>query len=168
MTLVQLVDEQDRPLGTAEKLAAHQQGLLHRAVSVVVWGAGGQMLLQQRALGKYHCGGLWANACCSHPLPGEAPAAAAARRLAQELGLSLVVQPAGTLLYRAEVGGGLVEHELDHIFTALAPGATPRPNPAEVMHTRWAHPQAIATELAQRPQRFAPWFPLVFRHVWPG
>lgn len=159
--MVQLVDAHDNPTGTAEKLLAHQQGWLHRAISVVVWNATGQMLLQRRAMGKYHGGGLWANACCSHPAPAEAPEAAARRRLMEEMGLDLPVQPLGTLLYRAEMDNGLIEHEFDHLFTAHSAGAEPQPNPEEVMDYRWVFPAEIEAERTAHPERFAPWFMLI-------
>jgi isopentenyl-diphosphate Delta-isomerase len=67
---VVLVDTHDRQTGTAGKMAAHRQGALHRAFSVIIWNRAGEVLLQRRALGKYHSGGLWTNACCGHPRPG--------------------------------------------------------------------------------------------------
>lgn len=144
------------------KLEVHRRGLLHPAVSVfLVAGEGAAMrtLLQRRAAGKYHSALLWANACCTHPRWGEAPLACARRRLAEELGLG----EAGLawrerLTYRAEVGGGLVEHEEVDVFLARS-AAEPRlaPDPGEVAEVRWIGLAALAAEIAADPAAFAPW-----------
>src|SRR5689334_7965348 len=110
---VVLVDERDREVGTMPKLAAHAEGALHRAFSVFVLNAAGELLLQRRAAAKYHCGGLWTNSCCGHPRPGEPVADAARRRLREEMGFDCELASVGSFVYRAEVGGGLVEHEYD-------------------------------------------------------
>lgn len=139
-----------------EKLAVHRAGLRHPAVSVFVLGPEG-LLIQRRALEKYHTPGLWANTCCTHPHWGEEPAACAARRLEQELGLTgLPLTHRGQVAYRAEVGGGLVEDEVVEIFTAPAGGA-PVPNPAEVMDIRWVPLDELEAEIAADPVSFTPW-----------
>src|SRR3954469_14253008 len=112
---VVLVDEDDREVGLAPKLRAHERGLLHRAFSVFVLNARGEVLLQRRADGKYHSAGLWTNTACGHPRPGEPVAAAARRRLREEMGFECALVAAGTFVYRARVGSELVEHELDHL-----------------------------------------------------
>lgn len=155
----------DGALYPIEKMAAHRAGALHLAVSVFVFD-GPRLLIQQRAAGKYHCPGLWANSCCSHPHWGESPARAARRRLAEELGLDLRVVPGGVLTYQADVGGGLTEHERVHVFhaeVAGATGATVAPEPSEVAATRWALPQDLAREAQAEPARFAPWFRIYLR-----
>src|SRR6476660_5400668 len=101
MEQVVLVNEQDQELGTMEKMEAHRLGILHRAFSVFVFNGRGEMLLQQRALGKYHSGGLWTNACCSHPRPGEEVSSAAGRRLFEELGFETELKPIFKFVYRA-------------------------------------------------------------------
>lgn len=154
--------DRDGALYPIEKMAAHRAGALHLAVSVFVFD-GPRLLIQQRAAGKYHCPGLWANSCCSHPHWGEAPAVGARRRLAEELGLDLAVTPGGVLTYRADVGDGLTEHERVHMFRAESAGAQARPNPAEVMDVRWATPADLAREAAAEPARFAPWFRIYLR-----
>jgi isopentenyl-diphosphate delta-isomerase len=113
---VVLIDEADAALGEGEKLEVHRRGLLHRAISVFAFNAEGELLLQRRALSKYHSGGLWTNTCCGHPPPGEATADSARRRHGEELGIGCgELEPAGTLRYRAQLAD-LVENELDHLL----------------------------------------------------
>ncbi len=148
----------DGALRPMDKLAVHRAGLRHPAVSVFVL-SGGALLLQQRAMGKYHSAGLWANACCTHPHWGEDPAACANRRLAEELGVTgLALEHRGQIEYRADVGGGMIEHELVDLFIAetKAPPAL-HPDPAEVMATRWLTADALRHEIADTPERFTPW-----------
>ena len=148
----------DGALTPVDKLEVHRRGLRHPAVSVFVQ-RGGETLLQRRAAGKYHTPGLWANACCTHPAWGEDPAACAARRLGEELGLVVPeLRHAGRVEYRAEVGGGLTEHEVVEVFTAEAPpGVEPRPAPEEVAATRWLPLDALRAEVAAEPARFSAW-----------
>ena len=155
---VVLVDAADRVVGAAAKLDAHRSGVLHRAFSVFVFDSQGSLLLQQRARGKYHSGGLWTNTCCGHPRPGEATAAAAARRLREEMGIACAVRDAGWFVYRAEVGGGLVEHELDHVFVGRS-DREPSPAPAEVAGWRRVPLADLRSELDRMPARFTAWFP---------
>lgn len=112
-----LVNELDQETGLMEKMEAHEKGLLHRAFSVFIMNDQGDMLLQQRALDKYHSGGLWTNACCSHPLPGEAVEAAAHRRLSEEMGFDCPLRELFQFTYRTEFDNGLIEHEYDHVWT---------------------------------------------------
>ena len=148
----------DGVLTPVEKLAAHQQGLRHKAVSVFVLD-GNKVLLQQRARSKYHTPGLWTNTCCTHPLWGEAPDACALRRLGEELGITgLNPEHRGQVEYRADVGGGLTEHEVVEIFTADAPtDLRITPNPDEVEAVRWAALGSLADEIAAAPGQFTPW-----------
>jgi isopentenyl-diphosphate delta-isomerase len=112
-----LVDEQDNPIGTAEKMEAHQNGgKLHRAFSVLVFNDKGETMLQRRAASKYHCPTLRTNTCCSHPRPDEITLAAATRRLQEEMGFVCPLEEKFTFLYRAEFSNGLTEHEFDHVF----------------------------------------------------
>ncbi|MCR9150785.1 MAG: isopentenyl-diphosphate Delta-isomerase [Rhodobacteraceae bacterium] len=149
-------------LTPVEKLDAHRRALRHRAVSVFVLRdgpEGPEILLQRRAAGKYHTPLLWANTCCTHPNWGEAPEVCATRRLEEELGIvGLSPLPRGTVEYRADVGGGLVEHEVVEIFVADAPeGLRLRPDPDEVAEVRWIGIDALAAEIAEAPDRFTPW-----------
>lgn len=156
-----LVDAEDRPVGTREKLAAHVEGLLHRAVSVFLFDADGRWLLQQRAMGKYHSGGLWSNAACTHPRVGESLEGAVRRAVREELGAELdELHAAFPFVYRAAVGNGLVEHEFDHVFTARLSGAM-APEPGEVSAVRWCTADEVAGELATHPATFTPWFRLL-------
>ena len=134
---VVLIDEADATLGEGEKLAVHRSGALHRAFSVFAFNAAGELLLQRRALSKYHSGGLWTNSCCGHPRPGEATAdAAAPARLVEELGIELRrARARGRLRYRAEIDD-LVENELDHLLVTTV-ADTPYPNPDEVVEWRF-------------------------------
>lgn len=159
-----LVDENDQETGVMEKMEAHVKGLLHRAFSVFIFNEKGNMLLQQRALEKYHCGGLWTNACCSHPMPGERNEAAAKRRLFEELGFTTEVSEIFDFTYRAEFSNGLTEHEYDHVFVATYDGPMDL-NPKEVKECCYLSLTEITEMLASHPDRFTPWFHLAFPKV---
>ena len=161
---VVLVDEDDNAVGVAEKLVAHRDAARHRAVSVFLFCADGQMLLQRRALSKYHSGGLWSNTCCGHPRPGEAPLEAGARRLREEMGLACPLVPAFGFTYRADLEGGLTEHEYDHVFVGYTED-DPSPDPEEV--SEWARIDcaALRADVAARPAQYTAWFQLVFTAV---
>ncbi|MGC1259306.1 MAG: isopentenyl-diphosphate Delta-isomerase [Jannaschia helgolandensis] len=151
-------------LTPVEKLAAHRQGLRHKAVSVFVV-ANGHLLIQRRAAGKYHTPGLWANTCCTHPQWNEASAACASRRLTEELGITgLTLSPRPAIEYRADVGGGMIEHEVAEIFVARTDQAlTIQPNPEEVQATRWAELSSLTSEIEARPDIFTPWLRIYLR-----
>ena len=148
----------DGRLTPVEKLEVHQRGLRHMAVSVFVL-AGRQVLIQRRALGKYHTPGLWANTCCTHPRWGEAPEVCASRRLFEELGITgLTLRPVGQVEYRADVGGGLTEHEVVDIFVAEAEtGLALRLNPDEVCDTAWVRLDQLEAETRRNPEKYTPW-----------
>src|ERR1043165_5827412 len=126
-----LVNEIDDEMGVMEKMEAHQKAILHRAFSIFIFNNKNEMLLQQRALNKYHSGGLWTNTCCSHPRPGEDTAAAASRRLKEEMGIETSIAPAFSFIYQADFDNGLVEYEYDHVFIGKSTCAIV-PNAAEV------------------------------------
>ena len=156
--MLELVDEDGKTIGTAEKLAAHQApGQLHRAFSVFLFDESGRLLLQRRALGKYHSPGVWSNTCCGHPYPGEAPFAAAARRTFEELGVSpTLLAEAGTVRYNhPDPASGLVEQEYNHLFVGLVQ-AEPRPDPEEIGETAFVTPAELAERHAAAP--FSAWF----------
>ncbi len=148
----------DDTLTPMEKIETHVRGLRHKAVSVFIL-QGGDILLQQRALGKYHTPGLWANTCCTHPHWGEDPRDCAQRRLSEELGLTdLMPDYRHTLEYRADVGGGLIEHEVVDVFVIhLQERPDIRANPVEVMATRWINPDKLRAEIVRAPDLFTPW-----------
>jgi isopentenyl-diphosphate delta-isomerase len=160
-TLVELVDADGAPAGAATVAEAHTEpGRLHRAFSVLLVDPTGRLLLQQRAAGKTRFALRWANACCGHPAPGEPVVEAAARRVAEELGLRTVeLTPVGVYLYRAaDPVSRLVEHEYDHVLVGRVP-AEPAvaPDPAEVAALRWADPVRLRAELTAAPWLYAPW-----------
>lgn len=161
-----LIDESDREIGRAEKLDAHRRGLRHRAFSVVVWDSEGRQLLQKRAAAKYHSGGLWTNTCCGHPRPGEPVAAAAARRLQEEMGFTCPLERLGIVGYRADVGNGLIEHEIVHVFRARYDGAV-APDPAEVEDHQWCTLASIQRDAALSPEKFTAWFLRYVAEEWP-
>lgn len=161
---VVLVNERDEELGTMEKMEAHRKGVLHRAFSVFIFNSKGEMLLQQRAQGKYHSGGLWTNACCSHPGKGENVADAAARRLQEELGFSVPLKKIFDFVYRSEMENGLTEHEFDHVFAGYYEGAL-SPDKDEVKDYCYKSLESIKQNLQTHPQNFTAWFHIAFPRV---
>ncbi|XZF14555.1 isopentenyl-diphosphate Delta-isomerase [Chitinophagaceae bacterium MMS25-I14] len=165
-THVILVDEQDNALGTMEKIQAHRNGLLHRAFSIFIIDTEKNMLLQQRAEDKYHSGGLWTNACCSHPNPDETIEQAAHRRLKEELGFECPLEELFSFTYQSPLGNGLTEHEYDHVLLGIYNGPV-SPDPAEVKDYRYFSMNEIETLLQQSPEQFTSWFPLALKGVKP-
>jgi isopentenyl-diphosphate Delta-isomerase len=159
-----VVNEKDEVLGKEEKMKAHIDGLLHRAFSVFIFNGKGEMLLQQRAIEKYHSGGLWTNACCSHPAPNENTEAAALRRLQEEMGFTTTITKQFDFVYKASFDNGLTEHEFDHVFTGLYEGAI-NFNPDEVMDYCYTEMDRIANSLQANPEQYTAWFQLAFPKV---
>ena len=164
-----LVDVLDREVGSAEKLEAHRQPLLHRAFSIFLLDREeGRMLLQRRAEGKYHSGGLWANSCCSHPRVGEELLPAARRRLREELGVALAgpLEEWGAFVYYHQFAADLYEYEYDHVLVGDYRGDV-KPDPEEIGAAEWVAFSRLERELVSEPRKFAPWFrtaaPLVLR-----
>jgi isopentenyl-diphosphate Delta-isomerase len=155
-----LVNEHDEPIGIEEKLAAHQEGLLHRAFSILVFDSEGRLLLQQRALDKYHCGGLWTNTCCSHPCPNEPIEEGIHTRLQYEMGFDTHLDYLFKFQYKAPFSNGLIEHEIDYVFVGES-DQTPQPNPNEVMAYRWISMSDLKNEIQTHPEWFTPWFPMI-------
>jgi isopentenyl-diphosphate delta-isomerase len=152
-----LVDANDAEIGIAGKLDAHRRGLRHRAISALVHNAAGELLIQRRNPAKYHSGGLWANACCSHPHPGEDAADAASRRLAQEMGVACPLVPLFTFSYREQVSDELIENEFVHVFGGRHDGPV-KPDPAEVSEWKWVGFDDLVADLSARPGNYAVWF----------
>ena len=168
---VVLVDENgfdclnpDGTVKSAGKSEAHAQGLRHRAVSVFIFNKSGQVLLQKRALDKYHSGGLWSNTCCTHPSPGEAPADVARRRLQEEMGMECALKEVFQFAYFAEVGTGVYESEYDHVFIGFSE-VNPLPDPEEVSDWRWTSIEEVKQELASDPEKYSYWFRFCFSRV---
>lgn len=154
---VVLVDENDQVLGTMEKLKAHQEGRLHRAFSVLIFNDNDEMLIHKRASGKYHCGGMWTNACCSHPRLGESPKDAAIRRMQEEMGFTTAIDFVGKFIYKTSFDNGLIENELDHVFVGKFNGE-PVPNPEEVEDYRYIRIEDLKEEIKKEPQNYTVWF----------
>jgi isopentenyl-diphosphate delta-isomerase len=161
-----LVDENDRAVGSAPKLEAHRNGgALHRAFSIFIFNSAGQMLLQRRAATKYHFGGLWTNACCSHPRHGEALDESAHARLRHEFGFDAPLQELFSFVYRAEdPASGLTEHEFDHVFVGRFDGL-PAPNPEEIEAWEWVDRSHLLRDVSEHPDRYTPWFRIVLERV---
>ena len=159
-----LVDERDQQVGTMEKIQAHQRALLHRAFSVFIFNSKGEMLLHQRAADKYHSAGLWTNACCSHPRPGEATAEAAARRLREEMGFEVKLYKLFDFIYKTEFENGLTEHEFDHVFAGVYDGPI-TPNDREVQDYSFKDIHSIRESLNLHPGRYTAWFRIAFHMV---
>ncbi len=164
MTKILLVDEQDKPIGYGDKLAVHVAGLRHRAFSVFIVNSAGQCLLQKRAAGKYHSGGLWSNACCGHFETPKVSIRAVRRRLAEEMGLDCDLWPAGIVAYRVPVGQGLVEDEINHIFIGLS-DQEPRPDPQEAAAYRYLSPAELRRDLSLNPDRYSEWLKIILARI---
>lgn len=164
LTQVILVNEQDQPIGHCEKLEAHQRGLLHRAFSVFIFNSKGEMLLQQRAMDKYHSGGLWTNACCSHPAEGEETIDAAHRRLQEEMGFDTQVEKIFDFVYKASFENGLAEYEFDHVFAGFYEGEI-NFHREEVMDYCYKTMAEVEASLQLTPANFTAWFHIAFPKV---
>lgn len=159
-----LVNDTDEAVGTMEKMEAHRKGELHRAFSIFIFNSNGEMLLQQRSLHKYHSGGLWTNACCSHPHPGEDLEAATRRRLQYEMGIETGITKLFDFIYAADLENGLKEYEFDHVFAGEYDGEI-NPNPEEVMNYCYRSMDEIRDELVKLPKKFTVWFHVAFPKV---
>ncbi|CAI8215055.1 MAG: isopentenyl-diphosphate Delta-isomerase [Flavobacteriaceae bacterium] len=158
---VVLVNEQDEPLGLMEKIEAHEKAVLHRAFSVFIKNGKGEIMLQQRALDKYHSPGLWTNTCCSHQRDGEAHLAAGKRRLQEEMGFEAPLEHLFSFIYKADMGNGLTEHELDHVLQGTYEGE-PILNPLEAANWKWMLPEDVKKDIQNHPDTYTPWFKIIF------
>lgn len=159
-----LVDEQDNEIGLMSKMEAHEKGLLHRAFSIFIFNDKGEMLLHQRAKHKYHSGGLWTNACCSHPRQGETLKEAANRRLMEEMGMTCEVEKFFSFTYKSKLDKGLYEHEFDHVFIGHT-NTLPNINPEEVEAYKYMHPDEIRADINTHPEQYTEWFKICFNRV---
>jgi isopentenyl-diphosphate delta-isomerase len=156
-----LVNSKDLVVGEEEKLKAHELGLLHRAVSVFIFNSDGQLLIQQRADGKYHSAGLWANTCCSHPYPKENTKLAAVRRLKEEMGLVEVeLEEVFVFNYKVELDHGLTENEVDHVFIGCS-DKKPLINKEEVRAYKYCDMAFLKSDVEAKPSLYAEWFKIL-------
>lgn len=166
MQNVILVDNHDQQIGTCEKLAAHQQGLLHRAFSVFVFrettDQSLEVLLQQRAATKYHSAGLWSNTCCSHPVPGETVLAAAYRRLQEEFGFQVPLTLVGDFIYKSILENKLIEHEYDHVLIGKYDDQVIQPNPEEISNYQWVRVNELIEIINAQPSHYTTWLKEAF------
>lgn len=159
-----LVDSADKAIGTMPKMEAHVEGVMHRAFSVFIFNSAGELLLQQRALTKYHSPGMWTNTCCSHPRPGEDTLEAAKRRINEEMGIKCQLTPIFSFSYLAKFENGLIEHEFDHVYFGQS-DSIPHPNPQEVASFRYVKLEDLQAELQTHPEQFTPWLKICFEQV---
>lgn len=157
---VLLVDEHDQLLGKMEKIEAHEKGLLHRAFSVFIYNDKDELLIQKRALSKYHTPGLWTNTCCSHQREGETNIEAGKRRLQEEMGFTTDLEDQFSFIYKAPFSNGLTEHEYDHILTGHFNGF-PSPNPDEVAEWKWMTLDDIEKDVEEHPENYTAWFKIL-------
>lgn len=159
---VVLVDAENNEIGIMEKQEAHEKALLHRAFSIFIFNSSGELMLQQRALNKYHSGGLWTNTCCSHPRAGETTLAAAHRRLMEEMGFDCELTERFSFMYQTPFDNGLSEHELDFVYTGTF-DSTPNINPSEVAAYRWITLESLIKEVHEYPAHFTSWFQIILK-----
>lgn len=161
-----LVNEKDEEIGLCEKMKAHKEGKLHRAFSIFIFNAKGELLLQRRALNKYHTPGLWTNTCCSHPRKGEVVKKAAIRRLKEEMGINLLEEELTekfTFLYKAKLGD-IYEHELDHVLVAMKE-VQPVVNEKEVCDYKWESYENIMEDIKKNPEKYTYWFKEIMKFM---
>ena len=159
-----LVDSNDKKWGKLEKSLVHQLGILHRAFSVFIFNSKGELLLQQRAITKYHSGGLWTNTCCSHPVYGEEIPDAIERRLKEEMGINCSTEFAFQFQYKAALDNGMTEHELDHVYFGYS-DEQPVPSDDEVMNWKYLDIHTIEHDLVANPAHYTEWFKICFNQV---
>ncbi len=159
-----LVDDKDKELGSCEKLEAHERALLHRAFSILVFNSKGELMLQQRAKSKYHCGGLWSNTCCGHPRPGESLADATKRRLMEEMGFECPLSEVKTLIYKVKFDNGLTENEFLHVFRGVF-DCRPKINPDEADDWKWISMGKLKKDIQLHPEKYSYWFKLILKKL---
>ena len=164
MEYVVLVDENDHEIGTMEKQAAHVTPHLHRAFSIFLFNSKGELLMQQRALSKYHSPGLWTNTCCSHPRDGETLTEATSRRLMEEMGMTCEMHEVYTFIYKAPVGQGLTEHEFDHVWIGRS-DETPQINREEVESWKYMSLSDLKVDIQLHPELYTEWFKITFEEM---
>jgi len=163
MEEVILVNSKDEEIGSQEKLEAHKHGSLHRAISVILFNSRGEMLLQKRASSKYHSGGLWTNACCSHPRPNETSQEAAKRRLEEEMGIKAYPEFAYKFIYQTALDNELVEHEYDHVFIVTS-DEEPKLDTKEASDYKYMKIDELKSEIKNNPEDYTVWFKIIIEN----
>jgi len=153
-----LVDENDDVIGISEKMVTHREGLLHRAFSIIIYNDQKELLLQRRALSKYHSGGLWSNTCCGHPRPEEDIIMAARRRLIEEMGFECDLKELFTIHYYANLGNDMIENEFDHVFMGFKNDNGFNINKDEISEWRWSSLDEISNDINKNPKAYTSWF----------
>ncbi|WP_346883954.1 isopentenyl-diphosphate Delta-isomerase [uncultured Algibacter sp.] len=156
-----LVNEKDEKIGLMPKMEAHEKALLHRAFSVFVFNEANELMLQQRALNKYHSPGLWTNTCCSHQRDGETNIQAGERRLKEEMGFVVELTESISFIYKAPFDNGLTEHEFDHVLLGKYNG-NPIINTDEVANWKWMPLESVKIDIANNPKLYTEWFKVIF------
>ena len=164
MEIITLVDENDNQVGSKEKIATHLDGNLHRAFSVFIFNSKNQLLLQQRALSKYHSAGLWTNTCCSHPRVQEDTLLAAHRRLQEEMGLDCDLKEIFTFEYKADLEDGLIEYELDHVILGYCDNE-PILNLEEANNYKFVDINWLQKDIKKNSEKYTIWLKLCFDKV---
>jgi isopentenyl-diphosphate delta-isomerase len=163
--IITLVDENDNAVGTLDKTSVHEQGLLHRAFSILIYSSDkSKLLIHQRADNKYHSAGLWTNACCSHPRVDEDLEQAAHRRLQEEMGFDCELTKKHEFIYRVELDNGMIEHEYDHVFVGYYDGS-PDPNPNEVKDWKYVDVKEVSIDIELNPQKYSYWFKEIYKEL---
>ena len=160
-----LVDKEDNAIGTMFKMEAHEKAVLHRAFSVFILNHKGELMLQQRALHKYHSPGLWTNTCCSHQREGEGNIEAGTRRLKEEMGFETALEELFSFTYKTSFDNGLAEHEFDHIMFGYYDGY-PKINPEEVASWKWMSLKKIKIDMEKHPENYTAWFKIIFKRFY--
>ncbi len=159
--MVILVDKHDNQLGLMEKIEAHKKAVLHRAFSVFILNDNNELLIQQRALSKYHSPALWTNTCCSHPRNGESVLNAGTRRLKEEMGFETELYSLLSFIYRAKFDNGLTEHEFDHVLFGYY-NDDPSINKLEVMDWKWVNLDFLKNDIITNSELYTIWFKIIF------
>jgi len=163
MTEIIVVNERDEEIGTSEKLLVHQQGLLHRAFSILVFNENNEFLIHQRTSHKYHSGNLWTNTCCGHPNANEEIGVAAHRRLGEEMGFDTSLEFLYKFQYRAEFENGLVENEIDYVFVGTYNDSF-IVNPDEVADYKWVTLENLLEDVSKNSQNYTFWFKEILKN----